>query len=147
MGKVEVDIRLSIIIFSYYPETKINMINCALYYINHDKLKLIVIFKYIIFFSLDKVVTNIPIKLYSFCLFYNVLSWKSGPHTTSEKTDGEKQQPEIHYFVLLHLQANLSRKILRFILWKKNKQINNNFKKRLILFYFLRSSSVLSGLV
>ena len=116
MGKVEVDIRLSIIIFSYYPETKINMINCALYYINHDKLKLIVIFKYIIFFSLDKVVTNIPIKLYSFCLFYNVLSWKSGPHTTSEKTDGEKRQPEIHYFVLLHSQANLSRKILRFIL-------------------------------
>ena len=49
MGKVEVDIRLSIIIFSYYPETKINRINCALYYINHDKLKLIVIFKYIIF--------------------------------------------------------------------------------------------------
>ena len=76
MGKVEVDIRLNIIIFSYYPETKINMINWALYYMNHDKLKLTFIIKYIlvICFSLDKVVRNIPIKLYSFYLFYNVLS-------------------------------------------------------------------------
>ena len=71
MGKVELEIRHHIIIFSYYPGTKINTINCALYYMNQDELKLTVIIKYIICFSLDKVVRNIPIKLYSFYLFYN----------------------------------------------------------------------------
>ena len=65
---------------------------------NHDKLKLTVIIKYIIFFSLDKVVRNIPIKFYSFYLFYNVLSWKRGPHSTLEKTGGEKRRPEIHLY-------------------------------------------------
>ena len=121
MGKVAVDIRLSIIIFSYYPETKINMINCALYYINHDKLKLTVIIKYIIFFSLDKVVTNIPIKLYSFCLFYNVLSWKSGPHSTSEKTDGEKRQPEIHLYSCIRRLTSVEKYYVLFFKKKTNK--------------------------
>ena len=69
MGKVEVEIRHNIIIFSYHPETKINTINCALYYMNHDELKLTVTIQYIICFSLDKVVRNIPIKLYSFFYF------------------------------------------------------------------------------
>ena len=53
MGKVELEIRCHIIIFSYYPETEINTINCALYYMNQDELKLTVIIKYIICFSLD----------------------------------------------------------------------------------------------
>ena len=76
MGKVEVEIRHNIIIFSYHPETKINTINCALYYMNHDELKLTVTIQYIICFSLDKVVRNIPKKyqIILFLLFYNVLS-------------------------------------------------------------------------
>ena len=45
MGKVEVQIRHNIIIFSYYPETKINTRNCALYYMNQDELKWTVIIK------------------------------------------------------------------------------------------------------
>ena len=114
MGKVEVEIRHNIFIFSYSPETKINMINCALYYMNHHKLKLTVIIKYIIFFSLDKVVRNIPIKLYSFYLFYNVLSWKRGPH--SLRKDWWREATAWNTFVHLHSQANLSRKILHFIL-------------------------------
>ena len=37
MGKVELEISLyNIIIFSYYPATKINTINCAPYYMNHN---------------------------------------------------------------------------------------------------------------
>ena len=54
MGKVEVEIRHNIFIFSYSPETKINTINCALYYMNHHKLKLTVIIKYIIFLVLTR---------------------------------------------------------------------------------------------
>ena len=83
---------------------------------NQDELKLTVIIKYIICFSLDKVVRNIPIKLYSFYLFYNVLSWKRGPHSTSE--DWWREAMAWNTFVHLHSQANLSRKILHFILLK-----------------------------
>ena len=54
MGKVEVEIRHNIFIFSYSPETKINTINCALYYMNHDKLKLTGIIKYVIFLVLTR---------------------------------------------------------------------------------------------
>ena len=47
MGKVEVQIIdiIIIIIFSYYPETKIITRNCALYYMNQDELKWTVIIK------------------------------------------------------------------------------------------------------
>ena len=99
---------------------------------NHGKLKLTFIIKYIvvIFFSLDKVVRNIPIKLYSFYLFYNVLSWKRGPQYsigTSEKTGGEKQRPEIHLYNCIRRLTSVEKYCILFFK-KKTKQINNKFK-------------------
>ena len=90
---------------------------------NHDKLKLTVIIKYIIFFGLDKVVRNIPIKVYSFYLFYNVLSWKRGPHSTLEKTGGEKRRPEIHLYICIRRLTSVEKYcILFFKKTQRNKQ-------------------------